>query len=83
MLYMCQAFTRHLLGEELLRESEKAVTKSSTLATGAAGADHFAVFLPGTIDYTPRQNDIRQLLKAMDEKTICEIVYKKPNYGLQ
>lgn len=78
MLQMCQAFTRHLLGEEMIRESEKAVQKSSTLAIGAAGQDCFAVFLPGTIDYTPRQNDIRQLMKAMEEKKVCEIVYKKP-----
>lgn len=78
MLYMCQAFTRHLLGDELLRESEKAIHKSSTLAAEFSGTDHFAAFLPGTIDYTPRQNDIRQLMKAMDEKKICEVVYRKP-----
>lgn len=78
MLYMCQAFTRHLLGTELIRESEKAIEKSCTLATGGGGADHFAAFLPGTIDYTPRQNDIRQLVKAMDVKKVCEITYRKP-----
>jgi predicted DNA-binding transcriptional regulator YafY len=75
---MCQAFTKHLLGDELLRESEKAINKSSALATSVSGTDHFAAFLPGTIDYTPRQNDIRQLMKAMDEKKICEVVYRKP-----
>ena len=76
MLYMCQAFTKHLLGKEQLLESEKALQKSSTIAAGTGGADHFAVFLPGTIDYTPRQKDIRQLMRAMDERIVCKIVYK-------
>jgi predicted DNA-binding transcriptional regulator YafY len=78
MLYMCQAFTRHLLGKDLFLESEKAIQKSSLLSSGKAKSDSFAAFLPGTIDYTPRQQDIRQLIKAMDEKTVCEIVYKNP-----
>jgi predicted DNA-binding transcriptional regulator YafY len=73
---MCQAFTKHLLGKEQLLESEKALQKSSTIAAGTGGADHFAVFLPGTIDYTPRQKDIRQLMRAMDERIVCKIVYK-------
>jgi predicted DNA-binding transcriptional regulator YafY len=79
MLQMCQSFTRHLLGEKQLRESEKAIQKSSTLAAAGATPDHFAVLIPGTIDYTPRQEDIRQLIKAMEEKTICEIEYKNPS----
>lgn len=77
MLQMCLAFTRHLLGKDLLMESEKAIQKSSTLAAGATGADLFDAFLPGTIDYTPRQQDIRVLMKAMEEKTVCKI-YKNP-----
>ena len=59
-------------------ESEKALQKSSTISAGTGGADHFAAFLPGTIDYTPRQDDIRQLIKAMDERVICKIIYKNP-----
>ncbi len=79
LLYMCLGFTRHLLGKDLLEDSEKAIQKSSTLAAGGGiESDHFAAFLPGTIDYTPRQQDIRQLVKAMDEKRICRIVYKRP-----
>lgn len=78
MLQMCLAFTRHLLGKDLLMESERAIQKSSTLAAGATGADLFDAFLPGTIDYTPRQQDIRVLMKAMEEKTVCKITYKNP-----
>ena len=78
LLQMCQTFTKHLLGEDLILESEKAIQKSSALAPGTTGKDCFAVFLPGTIDYTPRQNDIRLLMKAMEEKKVCEIIYKNP-----
>ncbi len=78
MLYMCQSFTRHLLGDELFQESEKAIQKSCILASGGGGSEHFDVFLPGTIDYSPRQKDIRQLMKAMEEKTVCKVIYRKP-----
>ncbi|MFW6237157.1 MAG: helix-turn-helix transcriptional regulator [Desulfosudaceae bacterium] len=78
MLQMCQAFTRHLLGKKLLEDSERAIQKSSTLAAGGGGGDHYGCFLPGTIDYTPHQEDIRRLVKAMDQKRVCRIVYKNP-----
>ncbi len=78
MLYMCLGFTRNLLGKELFQDAERAVHKSSTLTEGQVETAGFAAFLPGSIDYTPRQDDIRRLVEAMDKRRVCKIVYKKP-----
>ena len=37
---------------------------------------HFAVFRPGTIDYTPHQATIKALIQAMEERRILKLEYK-------
>ena len=36
----------------------------------------FAAFRPGSIDYTPHQETMRRLLRAMEERKVCKIHYQ-------
>ena len=36
----------------------------------------FASFRPGSIDYTPHQETMRRLLRAMEERKVCKIHYQ-------
>jgi predicted DNA-binding transcriptional regulator YafY len=77
-LYMCKAFTEHLMGKELFEEASRGLEKNhATLANEkATSPQHFASFRSGSIDYTPHQNTIRTLIEAMDSRKICKVTYK-------
>ncbi len=80
LLWMCRAFTERLLGKQLFQEARDALDKSRALLkdqTGLCDAN-FACFYPGTIDYTPHQETISSLIKAMNEKHVCKVTYKSP-----
>ncbi len=78
LLLMCRDFTAHLLGEELFQEATRALEKSQALLAGdgTRSERHFAVFRPGTIDYTPHQATIKTLIQAMEEHRILKLEYK-------
>lgn len=78
LLWMCRAFTERLLGKDHFGEVQEALYKSQTLVKGDINPaeDHFASFFPGTIDYTPQQENIRTLVEAMKERHVCKVVYK-------
>jgi len=78
LLLMCRDFTAHLLGEELFQEATRALEKSQALLAGdgTRSERHFAVFRPGTIDYTPHQTIIKTLIQAMEERWILKLEYK-------
>jgi predicted DNA-binding transcriptional regulator YafY len=77
-LYMCKAFTEHLMGKKLFEEASRALEKNqATLpADKVPSPQHFASFRSGSIDYTPHQDTIRVLIEAMDGLKICKIKYK-------
>jgi predicted DNA-binding transcriptional regulator YafY len=79
VLQMCRAFTEHLLGRQLFEEASQALLKSQAHLPEKQRVDsrHFASFIPGSIDYTGHHQTIRRLIKAMDEKRICKITYKR------
>ena len=79
VLQMCRAFTEHLLGRQLFEEASQALLKSQAHLPENQRVDsrHFASFIPGSIDYTGHHQTIRRLIKAMDEKKICKITYKR------
>jgi predicted DNA-binding transcriptional regulator YafY len=78
LLHMCRNFTAHLLGKKLFGEATRALCKSQVLLPDSQklSANHFAVFRPGTINYTPHYGIICALIRAMDEKKICRLSYK-------
>lgn len=78
LLWMCRAFTERLLGKDHFREVQDALYKSQILVKGDVkpATDQFACYLPGTIDYTPHQENIRTLVEAMKERRVCRVVYK-------
>jgi biotin operon repressor len=77
-LQMCKAFAEHLLGPELIKKASQAIEKSSALALDSLRfiPSHFASFRYGYIDYTPHQETIRKIIRAMDDRKICEVTYK-------
>ncbi len=79
VLQMCRAFTEHLLGRQLFDEAAQALLKSQAHLPEKQRVDsrHFASFIPGSIDYTGHHQTIRRLIKAVDEKKICKITYKR------
>ena len=79
VLQMCRAFTEHLLGRQLFEDAAQALLKSQAHLPENQRVDsrHFATFIPGSIDYTDHHQIIRRLIKAMDEKKVCKITYKR------
>ena len=80
LLYMCRAFTERLLGKQLFQDTKNALDKSQTLLKNQTNLcdANFACFYPGTIDYTPHQETIGALIKAMNGKHVCKVTYKSP-----
>ena len=78
VLHMCRAFTEHLLGRQLFEEAAQALGKSQAHLSGNSRIDsrHFASFIPGTIDYTPHHQSIHLLIRAMEDRKVCKIIYK-------
>jgi predicted DNA-binding transcriptional regulator YafY len=74
LLQMCHRF----LGQALFEEAAQALWKSQRLLPEGkqVSALPFAAFPPGSIDYTPHQESMRQLLRAMEESKICKIHYQ-------
>ena len=79
VLYMCRTFAEHLLGHEQFEEATRALLKSRDLLPEkkAGTPQHFASFRPGTIDYTPHQNNIRTIIVAMEKQKICKVNYRR------
>ena len=77
-LFMCQAFTEHMLGKELFQDSLRAVEKSMALLPKDANvsAKHFGSMKLGRIDYTPYRAPIHALIEAMNNDRICTITYR-------
>jgi len=78
VLYMCRAFTEHLLGKKLFDDATRALEKSQTLMTDKAPSfdQHFASFRSGYVDYTPHQDIMCTLIEAMNGKRICKLSYQ-------
>jgi predicted DNA-binding transcriptional regulator YafY len=76
-LQMCKAFAEHLLGPDLLKDATQAIDKTSAFVSEnqRISSSHFSSFRYGYIDYTPHQETIRKLIRAMDERNICEVTY--------
>lgn len=77
VLQMCRAFAGHLLGPELMKEVGQAIEKSSApLAHAGCSANGFAALPSGAIDYTPHQETLQVLIRAMEERHICKVAYR-------
>ncbi|HOS98322.1 MAG TPA: WYL domain-containing protein [Deltaproteobacteria bacterium] len=78
VLLMCQAFARHLLGDMLFEEASVALEKNLALAGSETDRvrGHFTSYRPGSIDYTPHEESIRTLLKAMEQHRVCMVTYR-------
>jgi predicted DNA-binding transcriptional regulator YafY len=77
-LYMCKAFSEHLMGKKVFEEATRALEKNQAYLSedNAPSSQHFASFRSGSIDYTPHQKTIYTLIEAMDNNRICKITYK-------
>jgi predicted DNA-binding transcriptional regulator YafY len=77
-LFMCKTFAEHLMGKNTFEEATHALEKCQGNLTPVNGSphQHFASFRTGSVDYTPHQENIRTLIEAMDNKSICKITYK-------
>jgi predicted DNA-binding transcriptional regulator YafY len=79
-LFMCKAFTEHLLGRDMFEDATRALEKSLMLYPKdkkAPTTHHFGSFKPGSINYTPFREVIRNLIAAMDKTKVCKVTYKK------
>jgi predicted DNA-binding transcriptional regulator YafY len=79
VLQMCKAFTEHLLGGQLFQEATQALGKSMAHLPFEQRVDgrHFSTIIPGTIDYSSHHEIIQKLIRAMEEKRICKVTYKR------
>jgi predicted DNA-binding transcriptional regulator YafY len=78
VLQMCQAFAKHLLGQEQFSEAEIAIHKSKSLlpTPECTLSDHFGAMRFGTIDYSPYHDSMRTLIEAMQKHKVCQISYQ-------
>jgi len=84
LLGMCKELVFHLLPKGISEEVESALNKTTTLLPNMANrADAFEaiynVSVKGAIDYTPYQEIIENVLQAIRDKSICEIIYQSPH----
>lgn len=82
-LFMCRAFTEHMLGKELFQDSLRAVEKSMALLPKDAKVSHkhFSSLKLGRIDYTPCRTSIHRLIEAMNTNRDCAITYRSAGAG--
>jgi predicted DNA-binding transcriptional regulator YafY len=78
VLHMCLAFTEHLLGPELFNEATHGMEKNQAMLSHERNVSqgHFTSYHTGRIDYSPHQKTMRQLIKAMEEKKVCQVTYQ-------
>ncbi|MBU0486120.1 MAG: WYL domain-containing protein [Proteobacteria bacterium] len=78
VLFMCRAFTEHLLGSDLFEDASRAIEKSLALLPKdkQVSASHFSSMKLGRIDYTPHHEIIKTLIEAMNDRKTCLISYK-------
>ena len=78
VLWMSQAFAKHLMGERLFEEATQALLKSRVPPSeGKYGFSmHFGSFKPGSVDYTAHHDIFQKLIKALGERKICRIKYQ-------
>jgi predicted DNA-binding transcriptional regulator YafY len=78
LLQMCQAFAKHLLGQQQFSEAEIAIHKSKVLLPTPTSSlsDHFGTMRFGTIDYSPFYESMHALIEAMQKKKVCQISYQ-------
>jgi predicted DNA-binding transcriptional regulator YafY len=78
VLQMCQAFAKHLLGQQQFSEAEIAIHKSKVLLAtpGNSLSDHFGAMRFGTIDYSPHHDSMRTLIEAMQKHKVCKVSYQ-------
>jgi predicted DNA-binding transcriptional regulator YafY len=75
-LQMCKTFTEHLLGNSNLHDAACALEKNLMACSGPLPSRHFASFSTGTIDYSPHQENLGILIKAMNNLKICQLTYQ-------
>ena len=77
-LFMCAAFSRHLLGDDFFEEAARALDKSIAQLPRQKefSPELYGVFASGSIDYTPHQKTMRLLTTAMENKKVCKLTYK-------
>jgi len=78
VLQMCCSFTKHLIGKEIFNQAINGLEKSQVLIKNreTISPKHFGAFMPGTIDYSGHQQNIQDLLTAMESSLVCKITYK-------
>jgi predicted DNA-binding transcriptional regulator YafY len=62
----------------LFEEASTALEKNRALAGPSPDntEHHFTSYKPGSIDYTPHEESIKTLLKAMEQRSICKVIYR-------
>jgi predicted DNA-binding transcriptional regulator YafY len=78
VLFMCRAFTEHILGKDLFDESSRNFEKGIGLRLNDKNISfsNFDSKKIGRIDYTPHRQTIHTLIEAMNENKSCYIKYK-------
>lgn len=74
-LQMCKIFTKHLLGEQFDADATRALN-FLTSQPDVSSSRHFGSFSTGSIDYTPHQERIHQIIDAMNKRLVCRITYQ-------
>ena len=83
-LELCRGMVLHLLPKGVREQVKHAIAKASTLLAdegerGKAFAPVAVAEFKGRIDYNPHQEHITTLIKAIQDKWVCEITYHAPS----
>ncbi|MBZ0270103.1 WYL domain-containing protein, partial [bacterium] len=78
LLWMCRSFTRNVLGHSQFEDATRALERS-VLALDDENAKptspHFSSLRAGAIDYEPHREVLSTLIRAMDDRKVCEVSY--------
>lgn len=78
LLWMCRSFTRNVLGHSQFEDATRALERSVLALEDEEAtptSPHFSSLRAGAIDYEPHREVLSTLVRAMDERKVCEVTY--------
>ena len=83
-LELCRGMVLHLLPEGVREQVRQTIAKTATMLSDLDERDKAfepvaVAEIKGRIDYSPHQEHIATLIRAIQEKTVCEVTYHAPS----
>lgn len=83
-LELCRGMVLHLLPDGVREQVKQTIAKTATMLSDMDGRDKAfepvaVAEIKGRIDYSPHQEHIATLIRAIQDKDVCEVTYHAPS----